>query len=75
MITYDWFSCFKGVALSGQVDVNDVAKGIGGVLGDAKLALLSLSVEVEPLMWLRESPAAKLIVSSIVPVAWAFLKS
>ena len=71
MNTYDWFSCAKGVALAGQIDVDDVTEGIGGVLGDAKLALLGLSVEVAPLMWLRESPAAKLIVSQIVSAARA----
>ena len=74
MNTYNWFSCAKGVALCGQVDMNDVTKGIGGVLGDAKLALFSLSVEVAPLMWLRESPEAELIVSQIVSVAKASLK-
>jgi len=54
-LTYDWFSRGERVAWFGQVNVDDIAKGICGILSNAELALLSLSVEVEPLVSLWKS--------------------
>ena len=50
--TYDRVARAKAIAVLGQVDVHDVAEGVRGILRDAKLALLGISVEVDPLVCL-----------------------
>lgn len=56
--TYDGLSAGESVTLRGKVDMHNVAESVGSVLGDAQLALLRLSVEVEPLVGLGEAPVA-----------------
>ena len=53
--TYNWFTSAERVTIGRKVDVDDVAEGIGGILSNTKLALLRLSVIVEPFMGLGES--------------------
>ena len=53
--TYDRLSLGESISVGGQVDVDDVTKGVGGELSDSKLALLGLWVVVEPLVRLSES--------------------